>query len=54
MDWPVGHGVSLAFEQMEIQWLPTYILFDRTGRSVWGGSELGSAEDAIVAALARP
>jgi hypothetical protein len=32
---------------------PTYILFDRTGRSVWGGHTLDGLDDAAVAALAK-
>lgn len=51
--WPIGYGAGFAFEMMGIQYTPTYVLFDRTGRSVWGGHSLSGVENAIIAALAR-
>ena len=51
--WPVGYGAWLSFEAMGIQYTPTYVLFDRTGRSVWAGSSLDGAEEAVVKALAK-
>ncbi len=51
--WPIGYGARPAFNAVGIYALPTYVLFDRTGRSVWGGHSLQGAEEAAVAALAR-
>jgi thiol-disulfide isomerase/thioredoxin len=53
MDWPVGYGAGQTFQMMEIQGIPTYILYDRTGRSVWGGHTLYGLEAAAVEALAK-
>jgi thiol-disulfide isomerase/thioredoxin len=52
IDWPIGYGAGFLFETFGIQFTPTYVLFDRSGLSVWGGHSLDEAEDAIVAALA--
>jgi thiol-disulfide isomerase/thioredoxin len=52
-DWPVGYGAAFSFEAMGIAYTPTYVLFDRTGRSVWAGSSLDGAEDEVIKALAR-
>ena len=51
--WPVGYGAWLSFEAMGIQYTPTYVLFDRTGRSIWAGSSLDEVEDEVVKALAK-
>jgi thiol-disulfide isomerase/thioredoxin len=53
MDWPIGYGAVKVFDRVGIIGTPTYILYDRTGRSVWGGHSLSGIEDAIVAAMAR-
>jgi thiol-disulfide isomerase/thioredoxin len=53
IDWPIGYGTGFLFETFGIQFTPTYVLFDRGGRSVWAGHSLDGAEDAIVAALAK-
>lgn len=51
--WPIGYGAGFMFEMMGIQFTPTYVLYDRSGRSVWGGHSLDGLDDAIVAALAK-
>ena len=51
--WPIGYGADLAFDSLAVRAIPTYVLYDRTGRSVWGGHSLNGLEDATVAALAR-
>jgi thiol-disulfide isomerase/thioredoxin len=53
MEWPIGYGAASAFSSMGIYAVPTYVVYDRTGRSVWGGHSLDGAEEAIVAALAK-
>ena len=53
IDWPTGYGAVVAFDQMGIFATPTYVVYDRSGHSTWGGHSLAQAEDAIVAALAK-
>ena len=53
MNWPIGYDTGRVFALMGIYATPTYIVFDRSGRSTWGGHSLAQAEDAIVAALAK-
>jgi hypothetical protein len=52
LDWPNGYGVQLAYEILNIYGTPTYLLYDRSGRSVWGGHTLDGLEDAVTALLA--
>ena len=54
MDWPIGYGAESVFSSMGIYAVPTYVVYDRAGRSTWGGHSLSEAEDAIVEALAKP
>ena len=53
IEWPIGYDAGVAFNALGIQGIPTYVLYDRTGRSVWGGHSLRGLEDATVAALAK-
>ena len=53
MDWPIAYGAGLVFDMMGIYGIPTYILYDRTGRSVWGGHSLDGVEEAAIAVLAK-
>jgi thiol-disulfide isomerase/thioredoxin len=53
MDWPNGYDVRLAYEILGIYATPTYLLYDRSGRSVWGGHSLDGLEDAVTALLAK-
>jgi thiol-disulfide isomerase/thioredoxin len=53
IDWPTGYGAGVAFNALGVFGTPTYVLYDRTGRSVWGGHSLDGLEEATVAALAR-
>ena len=52
LDWPNGYDARLAYEILGIYGTPTYLLYDRTGRSVWGGHSLGGLEDAVTKVLA--
>ena len=52
MDWPIGYGAGMTFQMMGIEGIPTYMLYDRTGKCVWGGHSLAGAEAAAVRALA--
>jgi hypothetical protein len=53
LDWPIGYDARMAYEVLDIAGTPTYLLYDRSGRSVWGGHSLDGLEDAVVAALAK-
>jgi thiol-disulfide isomerase/thioredoxin len=53
VDWPIAYGAGFTFHLTGIEATPTYILYDRTGRSVWSSHSLNGAEDAIVTALAK-
>ena len=53
MDWPIGYDAGLVFDMMGVSGIPTYILYDRTGTSVWGGHSLDGVEEAAIAALAK-
>jgi thiol-disulfide isomerase/thioredoxin len=53
LDWPIGYGAGYIFRALGVYGTPTYILFDRTGRSVWAGHSLNGLEEAAVGALAK-
>ena len=54
--WPVGYGVEGFFRTLNIQMIPTVIVFDSDGRATYsrsGGGGEGALEAALDAALAR-
>lgn len=53
LTWPVGYGARMAYELLDIYGTPTYVLYDREGRSVWGGHSLDGLDDAVTALLAK-
>jgi thiol-disulfide isomerase/thioredoxin len=53
LDWPNAYDVRLAYEILGIYGTPTYLLYDRSGRSVWGGHSLDGLEEAVTALLAK-
>jgi thiol-disulfide isomerase/thioredoxin len=53
VDWPIAYGAWLAYQMTGIEGLPTYVLYDRTGVSVWSGATVEDLEDAVVALLAK-
>jgi hypothetical protein len=53
IDWPVGYGATFDFETMAIEHTPTYVLYDRSGRSIWGGHSLYGLDDVLIAELAK-
>jgi thiol-disulfide isomerase/thioredoxin len=53
LDWPVGYGAQMAYEVLGVYGTPTYYLFDRSGRSVWGGHSLLGLENAVASLLAK-
>lgn len=53
LTWPIGYDARFAYEALNIYGTPTYLLYDRTGRSVWGGHTLDGLDDALAAALAE-
>jgi thiol-disulfide isomerase/thioredoxin len=53
IDWPIGYGAIADFNYMDIFATPTYVVYDRSSRSTWGGHSLTQAEDAVIEALAK-
>lgn len=48
MDWPVAYGAGLVHEQLGVRMIPTYVLFDPDGRSVWRGHNLAALEEELM------
>lgn len=46
-DWPVAYGAGLVNDQLGVQMIPNYVLFDPEGRSVWRGHRLEDLEDEL-------
>jgi thiol-disulfide isomerase/thioredoxin len=53
LTWPTGYGAVMAYDLLGINGTPTYLLYDQSGRSVWGGHSLDGLEDAVAALLAK-
>ena len=53
MDWPIGYGAGLTMQKMGVEGIPMYVLYDRSGVSVWGGHSFAGLEEAVTAALAE-
>lgn len=53
MTWPVGYGASLPFQMLGINGIPTYMLFDRSGTSVWASHSLDGIEQVLLPLLAE-
>lgn len=53
MDWPIAYGAAGTFEMMNVGGIPTYVLYDRTGKSIWGGHSLDGIEEYLVPLLAK-
>jgi hypothetical protein len=53
LDWPIGYGAELVFDMMGVEGIPTYVLYDGSGPSVWAGHDVDDLEEAIIAELAR-
>jgi thiol-disulfide isomerase/thioredoxin len=53
LDWPNAYDTRLAYEILDIRGTPTYLLYDQSGRSIWGGHTLNGLEDAVTALLAK-
>jgi thiol-disulfide isomerase/thioredoxin len=51
LDWPIGYGADVPMSMMGVTALPTMILFDKSGRSVWSGHSDSGLDDAVVKAL---
>lgn len=49
MDWPVAYGAGLVHQQLGVRMIPTLVLFDERGISVWRGHSI----EALEAELAR-
>ncbi len=53
IDWPIAYGAGMVFRKMDIVGIPTYVLYDRSGTSVWGGHSLDGIEEFVAKELAR-
>jgi thiol-disulfide isomerase/thioredoxin len=54
LDWPVGYGADVIVQMTGIPGFPTYILYDKSGQSVWAGvGNISGLEEATIRALAR-
>ncbi len=53
MSWPVGYGARLPFQMLGVEGIPTYVLFDRSGTSVWGSHSLDGIEQVLLPLLAE-
>ena len=55
-DWPVGYGVERFYRELDIEYLPTLIVFDRAGKATFshaGAGNMAPLEAALDAALAQ-
>lgn len=55
-DWPVGYGVEGFYRELNIQFIPTLIVFDGSGRAIYshsGGGGMSGLEAALDEALAK-
>lgn len=53
IDWPIAYGAALVEQKMNVDVIPTYVLYDRTGTSVWGGHSLDGIEEYVTKELAK-
>lgn len=53
VDWPIAYGAWMAYDATGIDAFPRYVLYDRTGTSVWSGVTVEELEDAVVEQLAK-
>jgi thiol-disulfide isomerase/thioredoxin len=53
LDWPIGYGADGPMDVMGVTGLPTMILFDKSGTSVWAGHSASGLDDAVVKALVQ-
>jgi thiol-disulfide isomerase/thioredoxin len=53
IDWPIAYGAGPTFDMMNVEGIPTYVLYGRNGMSVWGGHSMDGVDDALAAALAN-
>jgi thiol-disulfide isomerase/thioredoxin len=53
LDWPIGYGADVPMDMMGVTALPTMILFDKSGTSVWAGHSASGLDDAVVKTLVQ-
>jgi thiol-disulfide isomerase/thioredoxin len=53
IDWPIAYGAGMVLQKMDIVGIPTYVLYDRSGNSVWGGHSLDGIEEFVARELAK-
>ena len=50
--WPVGYGVEDAFDSLDVQGMPTYFVFDKSGTLAWSSHSHRELMRAVTDALA--
>ena len=53
LDWPIGYGAEVPMDMMGVTALPTMILFDKSGKSVWAGHSTSGLDEAVLKALVQ-
>lgn len=51
--WPVAYGAGLVMDDLNIQALPTLIVFDAQGQAIWSANGSHGLPEVLDAALAR-
>lgn len=51
VDWPVAYGAGLMNDQLGVTMIPTYVLFNPEGVSVWRGHSVKELESELEARL---
>lgn len=52
-NWPSAHGGRLVFETLEVRQIPTLMVFNRAGMSVYRGHDVRQAREAAAELLAE-
>ena len=53
IEWPIAYGAGLVYQKMGVEGIPTYVLYDRSGTSVWGSHSLDGIEEFVARELAK-
>lgn len=47
LSWPIAYGANMVLDQLSVTALPTLVLFDPEGHSVWRGHSVDSLEEQL-------
>ncbi len=54
IDWPIAYNAGMIVQMMGVPGFPTYVLYDKSGQSVWAAiGSIRGLEEATIAALAK-